>query len=88
MDSMLRSELNSLRDECDWLDYPGTPGRPRLRETCRMELGHFLLYVACGDFFQTREQAALLNTVWEGVIGMGIFFLLGAIFFYVSARAG
>ena len=25
------------------------------------------------------------NTVWEGVIGMGIFFLLGAIFFYVSA---
>ncbi len=66
MDSMLRSELNSLRDECDWLDYPGTPGRPRLRETCRMELGHFLLYVACGDFFQTREQAALLNTVWEG----------------------
>ena len=28
------------------------------------------------------------NTVWDGVIGMGIFFLLGAIFFYVSARAG
>ena len=58
MDSMLRNELNSLRDECDWLDYPGTPGRPRLRETCRMELGHFLLYVACGDFFQTSPPPA------------------------------
>ena len=67
MDSILSSELNSLRDQCDWLDYPGTPGKKRLRETCRLELGHFMLYVACADPFPTREQAMLLNCVWDGV---------------------
>ena len=67
MDSILTSELNSLRDECDRLDYPGTPWKMRLRETCRLELGHFLLYVAGADPFPTMEQEMLLNTVWAGV---------------------
>lgn len=26
------------------------------------------------------------NSLWEGVIGMGIMFLLGAVFFYISMR--
>ena len=67
MDSILASELNNLRDQCDWLDYPGMPGKRRLWETCRLELGHFLLYVAGADPFPTMEQAMLLNYVWEGV---------------------
>lgn len=67
MDSILKSELNSVRDQCDWIDYPGIPGKPRLRDTCRLELGHFLLYIADADPFPTMEQEMLINTVWSGV---------------------
>ena len=28
------------------------------------------------------------NTIWEGAVGMGIMFLLGAIFAYIGIRAG
>ena len=67
MDSILKSELNSVRDQCDWIDYPGIPGKPRLRDTCRLELGHFLLYIADAEPFPTMEQEMLINTVWSGV---------------------
>ena len=67
MDSILRSELTNVRDQCDWIDFPGSPGKPRLRDTCRLELGHFLLYIADADPFPSMEQEMLVNTVWSGV---------------------
>ena len=67
MDSILRSEMNSVRDQCDRIDYPGVPGERRLRDTCRMELGHFLLYIACAAPFPTMEQAMMISSVWTGV---------------------
>ena len=67
MDSILKSELTNVRDQCDWIDYPGTPGKPRLRDTCRLELGHFLLYIADAEPFPSMEQEMLINTVWSGV---------------------
>ena len=69
MDSILKTELTNVMDDCDRIDYTpdADPGVRRLRDTCRMELGHFLLYIADGKAFPTSEQAQLISSVWSGV---------------------
>ena len=69
MDSILKNELNNALNACGLQKPAGTGAsadRP-LEETCRMELGHYLLYIADGVPFPTGEQAMLINSVWAGV---------------------